>query len=179
MYEILKMNLRKEGKLDERTQSLKESRMKSETRFCVMHSIILNITWLTDIKFQESYINYKYNDCGYTQLWLSNVYFTFFYKNSLFLHYCQTYVSDKNTKVSLKGKRFILSHDFRYFSHGSHAPWYCAENKTESNDKKQKIFLPSSRWGKERNRTRQSLQSLLPLSYLQLDPTLEVSITSK
>lgn len=42
-YEILKMNLRKEGKLDERTSSLKESRMKPETRFCVMHSIILNI----------------------------------------------------------------------------------------------------------------------------------------
>lgn len=65
-YEILKMNLRKEGKLDERTSSLKESRMKPETRFCVMHSIILNITWLTDIKFQESYVNYKYNDSGYT-----------------------------------------------------------------------------------------------------------------
>lgn len=75
-------------------------------------------------------------------------------KNSLFLHYCQTYVSDKNTKIRLEGKRFVLSHDFRYFSHGSRAPWYYAENKTESNDKKQKIFLTNSRWGKERNRTR-------------------------
>lgn len=57
-------------------------------------------------------------------------------KNSLFLLYCQTNVSDKITKIRLKGKRFILSHDFRYFRHGSHDQWYCAENKTESNGKK-------------------------------------------
>lgn len=62
-------------------------------------------------------------------------------KNSLFLLCCQTYVSDKNIKIKLKGKRFVLFHAFRNFSYDCHAPWYCAENKTESNGKKKKNIL--------------------------------------